>query len=329
MALKMSQGLQPDDEVVEIIMRLKEGNLRRLIDEGAINYEEVTKSMLRQMLEALRCLDRHGFVHRDVKPENILYTTPDKAIYMGRYHFVLSDFGLSKLSREANSDGGTFGYYAPELLKGAPHTHKADVWSLFATIAFALNGDFRESRMYRNAIKAADTDELKHLKDMAMENPDQRASAEQMLEAEFGASALPPTPKNNKPMQLLPNDFTGRTEIDMLRDEETLDIWYPESGGRGIGIPQIHPSKPSTSTDSWNHIPTSHSKTITQDRGISRATSASVVDALSPSEVRIARIKYYERHKPWKSGPQNGIQKTSQPSMKKRSSQRLSQQSSS
>lgn len=43
-----------------------------------------------QMLETLDCLAHNGIVHRDVKPENILYVSGPG----GQYTFQLGDFGL-------------------------------------------------------------------------------------------------------------------------------------------------------------------------------------------------------------------------------------------
>jgi len=52
---------------------------------GAMTEEECVK-LAQEMLEALRYMHRNGFIHRDVKPSNILIDGED---------FVLCDFGIS------------------------------------------------------------------------------------------------------------------------------------------------------------------------------------------------------------------------------------------
>ncbi len=328
----MSQGFESDDDEIEIIMRLQDGNLHQLITKSAIDEREVTTTLLKQMLEALRCLDRNRFVHRDVKPANILYKTLEKANGTRHYHFLLADFGLSKLEPYHNGPGGTHGFYAPEVERGETYTHKADVWSLFATLAFALSSDFRKYLNCRTAVKVAETDQLKHLKAMAKTDPVQRASAKQMLMQEFSQSMLPSPPMEKDHKYLLPNDFTGRTEVDMLKDEAALDIEYPapvkRTAKQESQITASRPATTRTSIDSWNYLPTSNARLATRAHAISRNDRSVIFDKLSRGEIRAARLLHFESPKAKKTGPQNGIQKISHSSAKERSRQRSSQRSS-
>jgi serine/threonine protein kinase len=58
-------------------MGLKEGTLESLVESGA-DASAVANSVFPQMLKALDCIAWKGIVHRDVKPENILYIShPD------------------------------------------------------------------------------------------------------------------------------------------------------------------------------------------------------------------------------------------------------------
>lgn len=54
--------------------------------------------LLKQTLGALNFLAFVSIVHRDVKPENILYSWED-----GKHIFKLADFGLSSKVREAEN----------------------------------------------------------------------------------------------------------------------------------------------------------------------------------------------------------------------------------
>lgn len=138
---------------MKIIMVRKEGTLQDLIcSKHFIKHDGIADPVASHILQALDYLSCKDIIHRDVKPANILYTTlPD-----GRYHFQLSDCGLCNIVSEAITFVGSPAFMAPEvqLNERTLQTAKADVWSLFTTLAdtFDANG-------YRQ--KDSKTDELK------------------------------------------------------------------------------------------------------------------------------------------------------------------------
>ena len=78
-----------------------------------------------QILQALDFLAVKGIVHRDVKPENILYEAYG---HLGEeYRFQLGDFGLCNSTVDAVTCVGTPFYMAPEVFQHGTQTDKMDV----------------------------------------------------------------------------------------------------------------------------------------------------------------------------------------------------------
>ncbi|KAH3683591.1 hypothetical protein WICPIJ_005438 [Wickerhamomyces pijperi] len=103
------------------------------------------RSILRQVLSGLSHVHRQGYVHRDIKPDNILltptkyyhsssasssssYTAADEETYVAK----IADYGLSMhIKQDVNKYGyaGTFPYMAPELIFSQPHGRAVDIWA--------------------------------------------------------------------------------------------------------------------------------------------------------------------------------------------------------
>lgn len=171
-------------------MPLREGNVASLMAEQSSRFNNGTlcRQLLEQMLDAFEYLDSMGVCHRDVKPQNILYSSKGQ----GKYHFQLADFGLANVTTAAEDSCGTSIFMAPELVLGSgqygsPRTPKIDVWSLFVTIIHVYPGiKFPPSRLdsYHDLLKAVREAAVVAplLSDMAQENPKDRCSAKQMRE---------------------------------------------------------------------------------------------------------------------------------------------------
>lgn len=126
-----------DEEEAWLVMRLfRGGSLADALEKGPWK-PKMAAALLEQLAAALALAHRHGIVHRDVKPGNILLD-PDGTAY-------LADFGISfdafagDLAVEAGP--GSPIYMAPEQLEGEPVTDKTDVYSLGVVMHEVLTGD--------------------------------------------------------------------------------------------------------------------------------------------------------------------------------------------
>lgn len=100
------------------------GTVRELLNERGPMPPYAAVAVLKPTLEALAVAHRSGFVHRDVKPENILIG-PDGIV-------KVVDFGLVRAVNSDDNEGylvGTAAYLAPEQVTGAPITPRCDVYS--------------------------------------------------------------------------------------------------------------------------------------------------------------------------------------------------------
>jgi Serine/threonine protein kinase len=101
------------------------------------------------LIDALAAGHELGILHRDVKPSNVLLTTPEPqgAHGQGLTRALLSDYGIS-LQQDADEPRlttasgiiGTPGFLAPERARGSAPTPASDLFSLGSSLYFAVEG---------------------------------------------------------------------------------------------------------------------------------------------------------------------------------------------
>jgi CheY-like chemotaxis protein len=125
-----------------VTMRYVDGtDLRALLAERATLEPARAIAIVAQVADALDEAHRHGLIHRDVKPGDILIRRRGSV-----EHAYLSDFGITK-ERTGDSEltrtgfaMGTADYMAPEQAQGAELDERADVYALGCVLFRALTG---------------------------------------------------------------------------------------------------------------------------------------------------------------------------------------------
>jgi formylglycine-generating enzyme required for sulfatase activity len=171
-----------------IVMECVEGPTldQHLADKGALSANEVIK-LFQPVIEALGLAHANGIVHRDIKPGNIVFRKPDE--------LVLIDFGLANGNNEfgkARVDGKTIFFAAPEQLRGRSADSRSDVFSLAATMHFALEYADRDRREPDHFSAANAPAELRDAMVRSMaNNPAERFADASKLASAFKAPLVP------------------------------------------------------------------------------------------------------------------------------------------
>ncbi|KLU93131.1 CAMK/RAD53 protein kinase [Magnaporthiopsis poae ATCC 64411] len=184
-----------ESDAPEILLPLREGTASSLAGEltDFASKDAVCTAMAGQMLAALDYLNSEKVVHRDIKPDNILYM---RLPGDHQYQFQLADFGLSHHQSLAKTlETGTLAYIAPELMPHrsrvqASQSSKSGTWSLGAAILAFFGVYPPKANVPRNiAAKLPFLQQLvvdqarpyELLVAMTQMRPERRASAAQLL----------------------------------------------------------------------------------------------------------------------------------------------------
>ncbi len=129
-----------------VVTEFVEGEtLRARLDGGPLAARRAVSYAL-QIAGGIAAAHARGIVHRDLKPENVMITRDD--------HVKILDFGLAKpvattamdqtlatgVATAAGIVLGTFGYMAPEQVRGLEVDHRADMFAFGAVLYEMLSG---------------------------------------------------------------------------------------------------------------------------------------------------------------------------------------------
>lgn len=123
-----------------IVMELVEGlTLNELIEDTAPMDHRKAVGIAKQIASGLAAAHKHGIIHRDVKPHNVLINEDGVA--------KIADFGIAKAVSGATMAGGTseavmgsVHYFSPEQARGTYVDERSDIYSLGVVLYEMLTG---------------------------------------------------------------------------------------------------------------------------------------------------------------------------------------------
>src|SRR5437016_6147359 len=140
-------GASPDASHCYYAMELVEGETleTRVRRDGPLKAKSALEIAI-QITRALMAAAAHGLIHRDLKPGNIMLTPSNAA--PTDLEVKVIDFGLAKAIADAGGEAdlthgefvGTPNFASPEQFGSGPVDARSDIYSLGATLWFALTG---------------------------------------------------------------------------------------------------------------------------------------------------------------------------------------------
>ncbi|XP_035882466.1 serine/threonine-protein kinase MAK isoform X3 [Phyllostomus discolor] len=129
--IKLKEVIRENDHLYFIFEYMKENLYQLMKDRNKLFPESVIRNIMYQILQGLAFIHKHGFFHRDMKPENLLCMGPELV--------KIADFGLARELRSQppyTDYVSTRWYRAPEvLLRSSVYSSPIDLWAVGSIMA--------------------------------------------------------------------------------------------------------------------------------------------------------------------------------------------------
>ncbi|XP_048865684.1 serine/threonine-protein kinase ICK-like [Brienomyrus brachyistius] len=129
--VKLKEVIRENDHLYFVFEYMKENLYQLMKDRSRLFPESAVRNIMYQILQGLAFIHKHGFFHRDMKPENLLCMGPELV--------KIADFGLAReiRSRPPYTDYvSTRWYRAPEvLLRSTSYSSPIDQWAVGCIMA--------------------------------------------------------------------------------------------------------------------------------------------------------------------------------------------------
>ena len=129
-----------DEELLYLVMEYVPGeDLAVLMTRDELNPSDLLE-ILAQVCEGLAQAHKHGIIHRDIKPTNVMVLRED-----GELRAKVMDFGVAKLTggdmTQTGQVVGTLAYMAPEYLRTGIAEPASDLFSVGVMLHEGLSGE--------------------------------------------------------------------------------------------------------------------------------------------------------------------------------------------
>ncbi len=115
-------------------------NLRTQLSSDILSVQSRLRKLIESTAMGLGHMHEKGWVHKDIKPENILISKSSEVKVIDFGLAVPLAKGIGKMFGKPKSVQGTRSYIAPETIKKQPLDQAADIYSLGITIFEVLTG---------------------------------------------------------------------------------------------------------------------------------------------------------------------------------------------
>jgi len=179
--LRLFQHFEDEHRVHLLLEYCIKGDLYKLMmTRKKCKFSEPTACRyFKQICNGVQYLHNHGFVHRDLKLENLLVSSEDVV--------KIADFGWVTTTKLLNSGKyrfcGTPNSLAPEMILDKGHDEKVDVWGIGVLLFEMIIGKppFQSTNLAQLTLKILNTDIKKFVHDWNRDYPDLFSSRVQDL----------------------------------------------------------------------------------------------------------------------------------------------------
>ena len=247
--VKLFEIYESIDSIYIVTEFLNGGTLREKLSKKKLKKREALK-LTKNLLEAIQEINKYNMIHRDIKPDNIMFKISKRVLIV-----KLIDFGLSADYKDHSKESllfdksGTACYIAPEIIGmnyiKKFYCEKVDVFSIGVILYEILTGlrpfkgkNYKDSLIlnYKCKLDYSFIEDFKlreFVRALTEKNPDNRLSVKMALESDFFLK------KNNNIKKSLLFHLREKLKMKQMSLRESLLVRKHENEGEKNGKENI------------------------------------------------------------------------------------------